>query len=167
MADLGVQRGFRDDDASAFDVIVDEADVEAGVVVDVVETVGKVCGDLHSRDPSGEDREARVLLVAEDLGERPAAGEFVDEVDVFARDGRAEETDDSRVVAPADDGEPFLEFMHVVFSPELPLEDDRFLPAQSAAPAGRGGRRRVPLGEEIVGGGSNLGDVVDVGILRK
>ena len=46
-------------------------------MVDVLEAVREVRGDLHAREPGGEDREARVSRVPEALGEVGAVDELV------------------------------------------------------------------------------------------
>lgn len=77
--------------------------------MNVIEAVCEICGNLHSRDPIGENREMDVLRVSQTIGEIRAVDEFVDEVDVVAGDGSAEELDDADVVAAANDGEAFSE----------------------------------------------------------
>jgi len=160
MANPSVERRFRDDDAAGFDTVVDEIDVQTGFVVNVIECVSEIRGDLHSRHPRGENGEARVVLVAETIGEAGAVDEVVDEVDVIAGDGGAKEFDDADVVAATDDGEQLLELIGLEFADELALEDNDVCSAESAAPAGGGGG--VSLGEEVVGGGADFGEVVDV-----
>lgn len=51
--------------------------------------------------------------------------------------------------------------------PELPLENDDVFATEDAAPRlRRGGGGGVPLGEEIVGGGADFGEIVDFGAFR-
>lgn len=160
MAKPGVERRFGDDDTAGFDTVVDEIDVQTGFVVNVIESVREIRGDLHSRHPRGENSEARVVLVAETIGEAGAVDEVVDEVDVVAGDRGAEEFDDADVVAAADDREELLELIRLEFAAELALEDNDFGSAESAAPAGGGGG--VALGEEVVGGGADFREIVYV-----
>lgn len=66
MADLGAEHDVflvGDDDAGAFDVVVDEGGVEAEAVVDVIEAMGEVSGDLHPGEPRGQNGVIRVLRV--------------------------------------------------------------------------------------------------------
>ena len=78
-------------------------------------------------------------------------------------DGGPEELDDAPVVAPADIGEAILKLVFGDPPPELSLEDDDLFPAQIASPRGfGGGGGRQAVGEKVVGGGANLGDVVDM-----
>ncbi|KAM1826296.1 hypothetical protein ACFX13_025661 [Malus domestica] len=49
-------------------------------VVDVIEAVGEVGGDLHPREPRRQDSVAWVLPVAEAVGEVGAGDEFVNEI---------------------------------------------------------------------------------------
>lgn len=84
---------------------------------------------------------------------------------MVAGDGSAEEFDDAHVVAPADDGESLPELGGLDFAAELALENDDALGPESATPGAGGGGGGVGLGEEVVGGGAELGEGVDVGIL--
>lgn len=58
---------------------------------------------------------------------------------------------------------------HFNFAAELALEDDGVVVPQVATPAsgGGGGGGGVAFGEEVVGGCTNFGNVVDVGVLRE
>jgi len=160
VANPSVERRFGDDDTAGFDTVVDEIDVQTGFVVNVIECVREIRGHLHARHPRGENSEARVVLVAETIGEAGAGDEVVDEVDVVAGDGGAEEFHDADVVAAADDREELLELIRLESAAELALEDNDVGSAESAAPAGGGGG--VALGEEVVGGGADFGEIVDV-----
>lgn len=153
MADLGIEGWFGYDDARAFDVVVDEAGVESRAVVDVIEAVREVGGDLQAREPCGQDGVARVVWVAEALGEAGSGDELVDEVDVAPGEGRAEELDEAAVVAPRDEGEAVLELREVDRAAGLALENDGVFAADGAAPRGGGGGGGDAVGEEIVGGG--------------
>lgn len=73
--------------------------------MNVVEAVGYIRRDLHTRDPSGENREIRVDFVPQARAQVGSLHEFVDEVDVLAGDGDSEEFDDAREVALADDAQ--------------------------------------------------------------
>lgn len=55
-------------------------------VVYVVQPVGDVGGDLHTRDPRWERGEPRVSLVLEAIPEIIPADEIISEVDVIPRD---------------------------------------------------------------------------------
>ncbi|RDX88177.1 hypothetical protein CR513_30266, partial [Mucuna pruriens] len=165
VANPSVEGRFGDDDSAALDVVMDEVDAQTGFVVNVIEAVSEIRGHLHSRHPRGEHREMRAFLVAEAIGEARPVDEVVDEVDVVAGDGGAEELDDADVVAPADDGEELLELRGLEFAAELALEDNDVGAAEVAAPAGGGGG--VALREEVVGGGADFGEVVDVRVFRE
>lgn len=102
MADLRVQRLFGYDNAGALDVVVNEAGVQPRAMVDVIEAVRKVRGDLHAREPGGEDREIRVIRIPETTSEVRTFNEFVHEVNVIPRQRRAKEPDYAAVVAPTD-----------------------------------------------------------------
>jgi len=161
VANPSVEGRLGDDDAAALDMVMDEIDVQTGLVVNVIEAVSEICGDLHSRHPRGEDGEVHVVFVAEAVGEGGAVvDEVVDEVDVVAGDGGAEELDDADVVAAADDGEELLELWSLELAAELALEDNDIGAAEGAAPARGGGG--VAFGEEVVGGGTDFGEVIDV-----
>lgn len=58
---------------------------------------------------------------------------------------------------------------HFNFAAELALEDDGVVVPQVATPAsgGGGGGGGVAFGQEVVGGCTNFGNVVDVGVLRE
>lgn len=133
--------------------------------MNVIEAVSQICSDLHSGYPRVEHREVRVFGVPQTVGEVSAFDEVVDEVNVVAGDRSAEEFDDAHVVAPADDGEPLPELRGLDFAAELALENDDALGPESAAPGAGGGGGGVGFGEEVVGGGAELGEGVDVGIL--
>lgn len=165
MANPSVEGRLSDDDSAGLDVAVNEVDVQTGFVVNVIEAVSEIRGDLHSGHPRGEDGEVRVVLAAEAVGEAGSVDEVVDEVDVVAGDRGAEEFDDADVVAAADDGEEVLELRGLELAAELALEDNDVGAAERAAPAGRGGG--VALGEEVVGGGADFGEFVDVRVLRE
>ncbi|PON35774.1 hypothetical protein PanWU01x14_333760, partial [Parasponia andersonii] len=162
---VGAGDDFGDDDAGALDVVVDEIVPQSGAMVDVIEAVSEVRRDLHPREPGREDREARVSRVPEAIGEVNSLNEFVHEVDVAPGHGHPEQLDQAAMVAPTDRREPELELYR---PPKLALEHDRLIPAQGAPPSRRRRRRRrggesVP---EVRGGGGDLGELVDVGILR-
>lgn len=76
-----------------------------GVVVDVLEALRKVAGDLYAGHPGGEWGEARVSLVAKAVSEGGPGYEFVNEVDAVDGNGSSEEPDDAAVMALADSGE--------------------------------------------------------------
>jgi hypothetical protein len=56
---------------------------------------------------------------------------------------------------------------HFNFAAELALEDDGVVVPQVATPASGGGGGGVAFGQEVVGGCTNFGNVVDVGVLRE
>lgn len=91
VADLGVKIWLRHHDAAAFDAIMDEVDVQPRVVVDVIERVGHVRGNLHPRYPRLQHCVVRVPLVPQAIGEAGAFHELVHQVNVLAGDRRAEE----------------------------------------------------------------------------
>lgn len=64
-------------------MVVDEIRPQSGAMVDVIEAVGEVGRDLHSREPGREDRVARVSTVSETIGEIHSGDEIVHEVDVI------------------------------------------------------------------------------------
>lgn len=66
------------------------------------------------------------------------------------------------MVATADDGEELPKLRGLEFASELTLEDNDVSTAESTAPTG--GRGRVAFGEEVIRGGGNFGEVVDVGV---
>lgn len=111
MANPSVEIGLGDDDATALDVVVDEAYEQPSLVVDVIEAVSEIGGDLHSRHPRVEHREVNVPRVPETIRKVGTVDELVHEVDVVAGDGCAEELDDADVVAAAHDGEEFTELL--------------------------------------------------------
>lgn len=113
MADLsteemvGIARGWcswilNNDDAGSLDVVVDDWGIEARLVVDVVEGLRKVGGDLHSGEPGGEEGEAGVVGVAEAGGQTGPRNVRVNQIDVVAGGGDAHEGNDARVVALAE-----------------------------------------------------------------
>lgn len=65
----------------------------------------------------------------------------------------------------ADDGEKFAELGGLEFATEFALEDYDVSAAEGAVPTGGGGG--VAFGEEVVGGGTDFGEVVDVGVFRE
>lgn len=86
MADPRCEILLRDDDAGAFDMVVNKSRTRTGEIVDVVEAVSEIGSDLHPRRPCRETGEARIVPVAEAIGEAGSGGELVDEVDVAAGD---------------------------------------------------------------------------------
>ncbi|KAM1789800.1 hypothetical protein ACFX12_033924 [Malus domestica] len=52
-------------------------------VVDVIEAVGEVGGDLHLGKPRRQDSVARILLVAEAIGQVGTSDEFVNETNGY------------------------------------------------------------------------------------
>ena len=133
--------------------------------MNVVEAVRQIRGDLHSGHPRGEHREVWVLGVPQTGREVCAINEVVDEENVVAGDGSAEELDEAEVVATADNGKALLELGHLDLAAELALENDSVFAPESAAPGAGGGGGGVGSSEEVVGGGAKLGVVVDVGVL--
>ncbi|QHN95084.1 uncharacterized protein DS421_18g606480 [Arachis hypogaea] len=124
MANPSIEIRLGDDYSAALDVVVDESDAQSCLVVNVIEAVSDIGGHLHSREPSRQHREVSVDLVPKAIGEVGAVDELVDEVDVVAGDGRAEELDDADDMAPADQGEPLPELRGLELPAELALEDD-------------------------------------------
>lgn len=167
MADLRVQRLVGDDDARALDVVVDEIGPQSGAMVDVIKAVSEVRRDLHSREPGRENREARVFRVSKTTSKVRSRNEFVHEVDVVSGGGSAEKLDQATMVAPANRGEPALQLWQLHRTAKLPLEDDRFFTTQGAPPRGRRRRRREPILQEVAGGGGNLGELVDMRLIRQ
>lgn len=162
MANSGIVMRLRDQNAAALDAIVDYAYIETRIVVNIIESLREVGGDLHSGGPRGQHCEIGVVFVSQTGGEARAVNEFVDQEDVVAGDGGAEELDDGGVVATAEHGESLLQFWGFEFAAELALENDDVFAAEVAAP-GRGGRGGAEaLGEEVVGGGADFGEVVEV-----
>lgn len=82
-------------------------------IVDVIEAVGDVGGDLHPRGPRDKIGEAGIPAVTEAVGDAGAGNKFVDEEDDGAGDGGTEEFDEAAVVAPADHGEAAAELREV------------------------------------------------------
>lgn len=111
MADFRAQIILRDNNAGTLDVIMNETrtgsrtGVGTGEIVDVIEAMRDVGGDLHPRGPRDEIGVARVPAVAEAVREAGPGDKFIDEKDDGAGDGGAEELDEAAVVTPADDGE--------------------------------------------------------------
>lgn len=66
------------------------------------------------------------------------------------------------MVATADDGEQLAKLGGLEFASEFALEDDDVSATECTVPARGGGR--VAFGEEVVCGGTDFGEVVDVGI---
>lgn len=62
-------------------------------MVDVIKAVRKVCGDLHAREPEGEDREIRILRISETTGEVRPFNEYVHEVNIILGQRRSKEPD--------------------------------------------------------------------------
>ena len=102
-----------------------------------------------------------VLLVPKTIGEVSTVDEVVDEVDVVTRDECTEEVDDAYVVVAADHGEPLSELQGFYLS----LEQDDVHTVKCAVP-GRcgGGGRGVAFGEELLDGGTDFREAVDVGV---
>lgn len=121
-------------------MIVNEIGIGSAAIVDVIEPVGDVSGDLHTRDPGGEYGEIRVFGVPEAVGEIDAGDVVVDEVGIITGERDADEFDEAAVMAPAYEGESTAEIMRIDRRAELPLEDDDVLLAEVAAPGGGGGR---------------------------
>lgn len=80
---------FNNDDAGCLDVVVDDGGIEAGLVVDVEESLSKVGGNLHSGEPSGEKGEAGIVGVAEAGCQVGPRNVRVNQIDVVTRDGDA------------------------------------------------------------------------------
>lgn len=77
----------------------------ACVVVDVLEPLGDVGGDLDAGDPGAEGREAGAARAAEAYRQRGGARrELVGEVEVGAGGTRAQQPREAGVVLPADPG---------------------------------------------------------------
>lgn len=141
-------------------MVVDEVEVEARVVVDVLERLSDVGGDLDSRDPGGEDGEVGVSRVPEAVGEVGTGGVDVDEVEVLAGDSGAKQPDEADVVAPADLEEETVELRLVDSEAEFAADDDSVgssgVAGEGAAPGGGG----EAVGEEVVGSGGDVGEGV-------
>lgn len=150
MADDGVEVRLGDEDRGALDAVVHDA-AAGGVVVDVLEALREVGGDLHAGEPGGERGEAGVPAVAEAVGEGGAGDVVVDEVDAVGGEGGAEELRDAAVVALADGGEAGGEEGGV--AAEGARADERVVAAEGAAPGGGGA-----AGQEVVGGGGDFGE---------
>lgn len=133
--------------------------------MNVIEAVRQIRGDLHSGHPRGEHRVVGVPGVPQTGREVCAFNEVVDEENVVAGDGGAEELDEAEVVTTADNGKALPELGHLDLAAELALENDGVFAPESAAPGAGGGGGGVGSGEEVVGGGAKLGVVVDVGVL--
>ncbi|KOM49395.1 hypothetical protein LR48_Vigan08g022200 [Vigna angularis] len=153
MANSSVKRRFHDDYAAGFDVVLDEIGVQTDFVVNVIECVSEIRGDLHSRHPCGENGEARVVPVAETIGEVGAVDEVIDEVDVVTKDESVEEFDDANVVAAVDDEDQLLELIRLEFADELALEENVMERGEGGA-ADNGG-----VGGETILGGTAVGSV--------
>lgn len=152
-----------DEDAGALDAVVDETGTGAGGIVDVIEAVSEIGGDMHPRGPGGEISEARVPAIAEAIGEAGAGDELVDEVNVVAGDGSAEEFDEAAVVATADEGEAVTELREVHVAAKLALENDDVAVANGTAPR-RGGEA---VTGEVGGCFGDLRERVDVRVFRE
>lgn len=133
MADDGVEVGLGDEDCGALDAVVDDA-AAGGVVVDVLEALREVGGDLHAGEPGGERGEVGVSGIAEAVGEGGACDVVVDEVDAIGGEGSAEELRDAAVMALADGGEAGGESGRI--AAENALDDECVAAAEGAAPGG-------------------------------
>lgn len=163
MANQGVKVRLSDDDPRALDAVMDDS-TAGGVMVDVLEALSKVAGDLYAGDPGGERGEVRVSFVAKAVGEGGPCYEVVNEVDAVSGKGSSEESDDAAVMALADRGEAGREGGGV--TAKGTLEDDGVAATEGASP-GRGGGRGDALGEKIVGGGGDLGEGEKYGFFRE
>lgn len=101
MANLGAQARLSDDDAGALHPVVDRL----GVVVDVLEALSDVGGDLNAGEPGSERGEAGVLGVPEAPEEAGAGDVAIDDVDIVICEGGAEELHDAAMMAPAKGGD--------------------------------------------------------------
>lgn len=134
-------------------------------MVNVIEAVRQIRGDLHSGNPGGEHGETPVPGISQTVGEVGAVDEVVDEKNVDAGDGSAEELNYAAVVASANNGKELSEVGHVDAAAELALENEDVFATESAAPGAGGGGGGVGLGEEVVGGRAEFRVVIDVGVL--
>lgn len=80
---------------------------------------------------------------------------------MFAGDRNAEELNYTHVVTPANHRQPLSQLRQLYQLPELALENDNVFAADGAVPRRRGGGG-VAFGEEVVGGGANFGELVNV-----
>lgn len=135
--------------------------------MNVIKRLGEIRSNLHSGNPTGQDREVQVLLISQTIGEISSIHEVVHEVNVVARDASANKLDYADVVATADHREAFSELIQLEFATELALENNDVSASESTSPRGSGGGGGITLGEEIVGGGANFREVIDVGVFRE
>lgn len=66
-------------------MVVDESGVETRTMVDVIEAVREVGGDLHPRNPGGEDGKIGVSRIPETFREACSGDEFVNQINVIPR----------------------------------------------------------------------------------
>lgn len=111
----------------------------------------------------GEDSEIGVPGVPQTFRQAGTGHKIVSQVDVIGGrgEGGPEQLDDAGVVAAVENGEPVPELARLDRAAEFALEDDHVLVSEGATPGGGVG---VGLGEEVVGGGADLGEAVEVGV---
>jgi hypothetical protein len=129
----------------------------ARVVVDVLEPLRDVGGDLEAGDPGAERREAGVARATEARRQRGGARrELVREVEVGARGARAQQPREAGVVVPADPGKRGGVHGRGARAARE-LEKGGVAAPEGAAPVGGGGGGPAcALGEEAVGSGGQL-----------
>ena len=82
MADFRTALDFRDDDAGALDAVVNET-AGGGEVVDILEPLRDVGGDLDSIDPGRNRRIHRIFRVSEALAETGSVNKLVNEQEIL------------------------------------------------------------------------------------
>lgn len=66
-------------------MVVNEVRLQPRTMVDVIESVSEVGGDLHPRKPGGEHGEAWIFGVSKTIHKIRSNNEIIDEIDVIPR----------------------------------------------------------------------------------
>lgn len=135
-------------------------------MVNVIKSVSDIGCDLHSREPIRENRKVGVFWISEAICKVRAVNVLVYEVDVIAGHRCSEELDQANEMTLAYQQQLLLELRRLDRPSEPTLDNEDVFAAYRAPPSGgrRGGRE--PFGKEVVGGFTDLGELVDVRIFR-
>lgn len=122
-------------------MVVDEIRVQAGEMVHVIKTVGKISRDLHPREPRRQISEAGIQTISKTISEIHTANILIHKINIITGDRCSEKFDQATMMAPANHSKPISELRQVHGTAKLALENQNILVANGASPRRRRRRR--------------------------
>ncbi|KAG1366912.1 hypothetical protein COCNU_13G007020 [Cocos nucifera] len=153
-SDLVIEVGLNDEDIGGLDAVVDGSKV----VVDVVEALSKVGGNLDVGHLGREEGKIGVVGVAEAISKEGVEEVLVYKIDAVVDKGVIKEADKAAMVALSDGSEAGMEGSR--FTTKGVPEDEGIL-AMEGATSGGGGGDKVLDGSENLGEGIEGGDLLE------